>query len=59
MEDEIFQQKIRVKERRQESFAEEQARRARETIDVYLSMGEQAVQVMQGDRALPLSLCFC
>jgi len=49
VEDEIFQQRIRVKERRPESFAEEQARRARETMDVYISMGEQPIQVMQGD----------
>jgi hypothetical protein len=48
LEDEIFQQKLQVKEKRPESFAEEQARRARETIDKYVSLGEQPVQIMQG-----------
>jgi len=48
LEDEIFQQKLRVKEKRPESFAEEQARRARETMDKYVSLGEQPVQIMQG-----------
>ncbi|KIM77869.1 hypothetical protein PILCRDRAFT_611893 [Piloderma croceum F 1598] len=47
--DEIFQQRHRVNERRPESFAEEQARRARETIDVYVSRGEQPIQVMQAN----------
>jgi hypothetical protein len=46
--DEIFQQRHRVKERRPDSFAEEQARWARETLDKYLFSGENLVQVLQG-----------
>ena len=47
VQDEIFQQKYR--EARPDSFAEEQARWARETIDKFLFTGENLVQVLQGD----------
>jgi len=46
---EIFQQKYRAGDARPDSFAEEQARWARETIDKYLFMGENLIQVLQGD----------
>lgn len=48
MADEIFQNKHRTKEQRPDSFAEEQAKHARETIDRYLFKGEHLVPVLQG-----------
>jgi len=48
IQDEIFQQRHRAREARPDSFAEEQARWARETIDKYLFTGENLVQVLQG-----------
>ena len=49
IQDEIFQQKYRTRQARPDSFAEEQARWARETMDQYLFTGEKLVQVLQGD----------
>jgi len=48
VQDEIFQQRYRARDGRPDSFAEEQARWARETIDKYLFTGENLVQVLQG-----------
>jgi hypothetical protein len=47
--DEIFQQKYRAKDLRPDSFAEEQSRFARSTIDKYLYRGENLVEVLQGN----------
>jgi hypothetical protein len=49
IQDEIFQQKYRTRQARPDSFAEEQARWARETMDQYLFTGEKLVQALQGD----------
>jgi len=46
---EIFQQRYRTRDGRPDSFAEEQARWARETIDKYLFIGENLVQVLQAN----------
>lgn len=48
IQDEIFQQRYRAKDKRPDSFAEEQARWARITIDKYLFGGESLLQVVQG-----------
>ena len=55
-EGEIFRQKYRDKEKSPESFAEEQARRAKDSLREYASVGEQVIQVMQGDCPLILSI---
>jgi hypothetical protein len=47
-QDEIYQQKYRTRQARPDSFAEEQARWARETMEKYLFTGEKPVQVVQG-----------
>jgi hypothetical protein len=49
LKDEIFQQKYRAKDLRPDSFAEEQSRFARSTIDKYLYRGENLVEVLQGN----------
>jgi hypothetical protein len=55
MKDEIFRQRHKANDGHPESFAEEHARRARETIDILVSLGEHSLQVMQGDWVLVLS----
>ena len=47
-QDEIFTQKYRVKEGRPDSFAEHQAKLAKETADILEVLGESFVQVLQG-----------
>ncbi|GLB36244.1 putative fungal specific transcription factor [Lyophyllum shimeji] len=47
--DEIFLQRQRIKERRVDSFAEQQAKYARETADHLNSLGEDLFQVLQAN----------
>lgn len=49
MLDEIFSQKHRIKEERPDSFAEEQARYAKETADHLEALGEDLFQALQGN----------
>ncbi|KAG6847422.1 hypothetical protein H0H93_008217 [Arthromyces matolae] len=53
--DEIFLQRQRLKEHRADSFAEQQAKYARETADHLNSLGEDLLQVLQ----VPLGLNMC
>lgn len=47
--DEIFLERHRIKEQRPDSFAEQQAKYARETAEHLNSLGENLFQVLQGD----------
>lgn len=49
-EDEIFPQRHRIKEQRVDSFAEQQAKYARETAEHLNSLGEDLFQVLQGNK---------
>lgn len=46
--DEIFLERYRIKEQRLDSFAEQQAKLARETVDRLNILGEELFQVFQG-----------
>lgn len=48
--DEIFLERLRAKEQRPDSFAEQQAKLARETAEKLNSLGEDLFQVLQGTR---------
>jgi hypothetical protein len=48
--DEIFLERLRAKEQRPDSFAEHQAKLARETAEKLNTLGEDLFQVLQGTR---------
>lgn len=54
--DEIFQAKIRLRENRPDSFAEQQAKLAQQTADHLESVGECMFQVLQGEEAPSIRL---
>lgn len=55
-EDELFLEKHRLNERRADSFAEQQARHAKETIENFQTIGESLLPCVQGQCLLSKAL---